>query len=329
VAYEVESKQHWGLNLLIVLLVGVLFAVIMIPKQIWDEETEYREESRTRMQNLWKVESAFLNLTGNYTELGGNAITVVNSVYDSLVDSVDYYGEQQLTLPPKEVEIRVNQQEIITWVDSTFSDTTFAALWQDIVDYYNGIAVNDSTNSAHFARMVINAAYDSVKADTAWRGNQTLALPFVYDLQVPPNYTKMYDTTFVKTRRSQTVVADTTFQVIIELDTVTSEMDTSWIPVRDIDDMRDRYPNLQMVDTSITRQTRWITKEYPNPPTEDWLYCPLTGKPYILKVTGENVQHLRISSPIEGEYTERRYVFFTFSDTSHGYIEDGELSWEE
>ncbi|MBS1272413.1 MAG: hypothetical protein MAGBODY4_01558 [Candidatus Marinimicrobia bacterium] len=328
-AYEVESKQHWGLNLVIVLLVGVLFAVIMIPKQIWDEEEQYREESRTRMQNLWKVESAFLSLTGNYTELAENAITVVNAVYDSMADTLDYYGEQQLTLPPKTVQIQVNRQKIIEWVDSTLTDTAFSAFWSEAVNYYNSVATDDSTNSGQFARMVITAAYDSVKADTTWKGTQTITIPFVYNLQVPPNYTKMYDTTFVSTRRSQTVVEDTTFQVIIEVDTVTSEMDTSWIPVRDIEDMQERYPNMQMVDTSITRQTRWITETYPNPPTKEWAYCPLTGKPYILKVTGDNIQHLRVESPIEGEYSERRYVFFTFADTSHGYIEDGEVSWEE
>ena len=328
-AYEIESKSYWGLNFIIVLLAGVLFAVLIIPTQIWEEEEKFREESRKRMENLWKVETTFLNLTGEYTELGENAIHVVNAVYDSLKSGTDFYGDQQLALTPKRVMINANPEEITHWGDSTLADTSYQAYWTDLVDYYNSVAVEDSTNSGQFALMVLHAAYDSVTSDTNWTGQRTITLPFEYEITVQRDYTGVYDTTFVREEQIQTTVQDTSFHAVITVDEETGELDTTWVPKRDLSDMEYRYPNMTILDTSVTTQTRWITKTSPNPPREDWLYGPLTGKKYHLKITGDNVQHLRISSPIEGEYTERRYFFFTFSDTSHGFIEDGEPSWEE
>ncbi|MCF7803007.1 MAG: hypothetical protein K9N46_10905 [Candidatus Marinimicrobia bacterium] len=329
-AYEIESKQHWGLNLLIVLLVGVLFAVLMIPKQIWEEEEQYRQESRQNMQNLWKVENVFFDLTDSYTEIGENAITVVNAVYDSLQDSVEFYGNQSLTVPPKSFTLNVERNAIVEWIDSTLADTTYQAYWQELVEYVNNVAVDDSTNSGQFAHMLLSAAYDSVKADTTWSGQQTVTIPFTYDLFVGRDYAGAYDTTFVTSKRTETTVFDTSFHAIISADEEdTTALDTLWFPKRDLSDMQFRYENIRFIDTSITRETRWITETIQNRPTKEWLYGPLTGKPYEIRITGGDVQHLRITSPIEGEYRERRYVVFAFSDTSHGFIEDGEVSWEE
>ncbi len=92
--------------------------------------------------------------------------------------------------------------------------------------------------------------------------------------------------------------------------------------------MRFRYNNLRILDTSVIQQDRWVADTMAAPPTLDWLSDPLTGKPYIFKRSADGL-HLRIESPIEGEYTEKRYYVFTLSDTSHGYVEDGEISWED
>ena len=328
-AYEIQSKQHWGLNLIIVLLVGVLFAVLMIPKQIWEEEENYRQESRQRMQNLWNVENTFFNLTDSYTEISKNAITVVNAVYDSLQNGDEYYGQQSLTVPPKSFTLNVDPAAIEEWVDSTLADTSYQAYWDELVTYLNDVAVDDSTNSGQFAHMIIQAAYDSLQGDTTWTGQQTVTVPFTYDLFVSRDYKGVYDTTFVTTERRETTVLDTSYHAIVAADEDTVSKDTLWFPKRDLSDMEFRYPNIRYIDTSVTRETRWISETIPNRPKMDWLYCPLTGKPYEIRLFGGDVQHLRISSPIEDEYSERRYFVFTFSDTSHGYIEDGETSWEE
>lgn len=333
--YEVKSKPYWGLNLVILLLIGVLLAVILIPKQIWEEEESYRTESRTHMQNLWKVEDMFFDLTGSYTELGSNAIQLVNSVYDSLVDTVAFHGNQTLELPPEKATLNIDAQtrDTISFVyDSTLADTVWTAQRQRLIDLYNRLTVNDSTNSGQWANMVLRAAYDSIAADTGWVGQRVVTIPFTYDLEVSPNYVKTYDTTFVTKLRSQETVQDTSYHMVIQIsgteDTTITEMDTTWVPARDKQDFLSRYPELTIIDTSVTRQTKWITETRPNRPREEWLNDPLTGKKYLFQMSADGL-HLRIESPIEGTYEEPRYYVFSLSDTSHGYIQDGDPSWEQ
>ncbi|MBD3274744.1 MAG: hypothetical protein GF372_05500 [Candidatus Marinimicrobia bacterium] len=325
--YDVQPKSYWGLNILIVILVGVLFAVIFIPKQIWNEEEIYREESRQRMTNLWKTEMVFRNLTGDYTELGSHAIQIVNAVYDSLTDGKDFYGEQLISLEPRSVNLIVDRVATIALFDSTIQDTAWTVYRDDIISLYNTFAVTDSTNSGQYALRVMQAVYDSVMADSGWVEEQSVTIPFEYEMGVPENYINLYDTTFVTETQIQQVVGDTSYHAAMISDQEMGIRDTVWIPKRDLEDMRGRYPDLSVFDTSITRQTRWLTETTPIRPTEEWLYDPLTGKPYIFKVSANGI-HLTIESPIEGEYKEPRYYVFSLADTSHGYIEDGEASWE-
>lgn len=327
-AYEIKPKKYWGLNILIVVLVGVLLAVLLIPKQIWNEEQQYRDLSRQRMQNLWKVETVFHQLTGNYTELGGQAIRTVNMVYDSVKQTSDFTGEHEVVLPSKQVRLNVDSAAVVSLIDSTLADTVWTAHRQQLINMFNNASVGDSTESGQFALMTFQAAYDSIQTKPNWRGTQTLVLPFKYTVDVPENYTRIYDTTFVATQRTKEVVADTTYLGSMVSDSTTGEVDSTWFPRRDMHDMLNRYPEMTIVDTSITRQDRWVTSNVPTPPELVWTRDSLTGKNYIIKKSADGL-HLRIQSPIKGAFKERRYYVFTFSDTSHGYIEDGEPSWKE
>ncbi|HKJ69838.1 MAG TPA: hypothetical protein VKA68_17915 [bacterium] len=330
-AYEIKSKPYWGLNILVVILVGVLLAVLLIPKQIWNEEQRYREQSHTRMQNLWKVENVFLRLTGDYTELGEHTIKTVNLVYDTLKSGADYTGTHQITFPPKQVTMNIDTTTIHTITmlfDSTLADTSWDAYRQNIIDTYNTIALNDSTQTGQFAVRALQAAYDSIQAQDNWQGEKQIILPFQYEVDVPEGYVNLYDTTFVRTERRRTVVQDTSFWAEMQTDPETGERDTTWVPKRDLSDMEYRYPDLRILDTSLTQQDRWLTEQIAIRPDTSWLYDPLTGKGFIFKRSADGL-HLRIESPIKGEYSEPRYYVFSLSDTSHGFIEDGEPSWQE
>lgn len=60
------------------------------------------------------------------------------------------------------------------------------------------------------------------------------------------------------------------------------------------------------------------------PITDSIIYCPLSKENYEIAVR-ESI-HVRIECPIE-KYEKKYYYFFTFSDTTHGNIDDGEKSW--
>lgn len=55
--------------------------------------------------------------------------------------------------------------------------------------------------------------------------------------------------------------------------------------------------------------------------------CPVTEKPY--RVTIRSNVHQIVESPIVEPISKRRYLFFSQTDSSHGYIEDGEVSWDK
>lgn len=327
-AYEVKTKAYWGLNLLIVVLAAILVAVLLIPQKIWNEEAYYRDLSRSKMTNLWKVEKTFFNLAGQYTENGKNAIKIVNLVYDSLKQGTEFNGKQTVKLPNDSVMLSVNREAITYLFDSTLADTSWSDFRGKILALYNDMA-NDSVHSGQFAYQILQTAYDSLIADTSWTGTKKIVHPYTYEINVPQNYVQEYDTTFVHTERIQRNIRDTSYVVVTTTinDDSTVTYDTTTTAKRQLSDMKFRYPDLKVVDSTVTIRDRWITEATKTRPDTSWLYDPLTGQPYIIQVSANGL-HVKIQSPIKGEYTEKRYYVFTFSDTSHGYLEDGEPSWE-
>jgi hypothetical protein len=57
------------------------------------------------------------------------------------------------------------------------------------------------------------------------------------------------------------------------------------------------------------------------------LVCPLMNEVYQSVLSEDSV--LTIYCPTRGGVEFDRYYFFTFSDTGHGFIRDGERSWQK
>ena len=63
-------------------------------------------------------------------------------------------------------------------------------------------------------------------------------------------------------------------------------------------------------------------------PDSSNFYCPLTREKIAVNLKDEG-EVLRVASPIEGIYSEGRYLLFSFKTRNHGYIEDGSRSWDQ
>ena len=93
--------------------------VIYVPSVIWQEEDMYRDESRSRMQALYNIESFHNILTGKYEQDGLKAVTLVNAVRDSVMADSTFLGDQS---------IKLNGEEFLVNVPRGFDeeyDTTF------------------------------------------------------------------------------------------------------------------------------------------------------------------------------------------------------------
>jgi len=117
---EKYSKQISILDWVIVLSTFVLLIMVYVPQVIWQEENEYRTESRRRMSIIASAEEFYYELTGSYTLDGTELFTVVETAMDSLQADSLFTGEQIIKLPNKIYYVNV-ETGFDHRVDTTFS----------------------------------------------------------------------------------------------------------------------------------------------------------------------------------------------------------------
>lgn len=176
----------------------------------------------------------------------------------------------------------------------------------------------------------VSAVRDSVLADSQYVGEQYINYKGEkVRIDVPRYYFSEYDTTFsVPYPARDTTLADV--YKAIELNLETGEWDTVFLA-----EEKDRYKYTdslwegEILDTTVDTIIENVTRYKNFNLVDSLLRDPLTGERYDVTIKGEDKDTVRIESPLkENPYFERKYLFFTFRDTSHGYIVNGEPSWE-
>jgi len=190
-----------------------------------------------------------------------------------------------------------------------------------VEDFYN--KMSDTYNEDPvMAIKIISALRDSTMADSNFHGKQTLNLDGkIYEFDVLKDLFRSYDTTFAFAYNLKDTVVDTMYTI------------TRWNEsLRSFDTMTVSSNALSSVeaDTILGMETvaRPATLTYYNQYflTDKFAYRPLIDKKYIVEYDED--LPITIKDPIDFMYEEPRYVFFTFKDTSHGYIKNGEASWK-
>ena len=193
----------------------------------------------------------------------------------------------------------------------------------DVLGYYQKLT-GERTTDGQWAVQVVNAARDSLTADSTFLGKQDIHLgDKVAKIEMFPAYGTVYDTSFgfLKTRKD--TVQDT-IMTVVNFNSDESRYDTSFVRK---DMMKPYVEDTTFVGISDTTYSSHVevVSYYDGFTTDmEMLSCPLTQKPYIIELTEEDY---RIASPIKGTYSERRFLVFAFKAKSHGKIEDGEKSW--
>ena len=196
------------------------------------------------------------------------------------------------------------------------------------VEYFYKILTDGYEENGLWAMNVVNAVRDSVMADSTYLGERNFELAGEsVNVIIPEGYDVEFDTTFgiLKTRR------DTLIDTIHTVVTYSEEMfrnDTSFVSKEDL-------PAVMIEEGFIanlgfeTKQRSEVVSYYDSyMPDSSNFYCPLTGEIIVVRLKEEG-EVLRVASPIEGVYSEGRYLLFSFKTRSHGYIEDGSRSWDQ
>jgi|TARA_B110000914_G_scaffold205570_1_gene200798 hypothetical protein len=112
------------LEIAIIFAMFFLIVVIYVPVAIWEKESFYEKESRSRMQNMYDIESFYSRLTGEYNPNYLEALSLVNATRDSTVSDSLFIGEQEIKLFGKNFFVDVDESFGFEY-DTTFGLKSF------------------------------------------------------------------------------------------------------------------------------------------------------------------------------------------------------------
>ena len=177
------------------------------------------------------------------------------------------------------------------------------------------------------AMNVVNAVRDSVVADSLYIGEQNLTLfGKNYIVDVAESFEFEYDTTFgFKLYRRDTIL-DTTLKIVMYSNEL-SRNDTSFTQKKYLDDYISDPNFISIINKEPIERVELVEYYKTFIPDSNTNFCPLTGNNYALTWDNEK-KGLRVDSPIATIYEEPRYFLFSFKTNSHGFINDGNRSWD-
>jgi len=194
----------------------------------------------------------------------------------------------------------------------------------DVQKYYNQMAGTHQPDPI-LAMKVVSAVRDSTRADSNYYGQKVIKLPEgQFKLEVPKNFYASFDTNFAFKYELIDTVTDTTIRVT-KWNPELMTLDTLYIISTMIEEVK-ADPNFKsVVDTELTQRVTsnvYYRRYYL---TRDLALRPILDTPYTVLKTEKGI---RVEDPLKTVIREPRYLFFTFVDSSHGYIENGEPSWK-
>lgn len=111
------SALDWG----IIFSILILFLIIYIPRSIWMEEVEIRNDARQRMIDISNSQDFYYELTGQYSTSGEHLFELIEAAMDSLIADSTFTGPRSLNLSDGKYDIEIERGFEVK-VDTTFSD---------------------------------------------------------------------------------------------------------------------------------------------------------------------------------------------------------------
>ncbi len=189
----------------------------------------------------------------------------------------------------------------------------------------------DYLDDGFLAMNLVNAARDSVVADSTFIGEQEITLfDREFKVTIPEAFNVEFDTTFgfLKTRRD--TIIDTSVTILkyaLTVDGVRDEsrIDTLYIQKKQLAAQQEDSLFIRVLDEKPLERVEVISYYESYKPDSSMFFCPVTQKPFIIDFQEENI---KIASPITEPVKEPRYFIFSFVANNHGYIDGGATSWD-
>jgi len=167
----------------------------------------------------------------------------------------------------------------------------------------------------------VSAARDSTRADSNFYGERKIELnDTVLSLNVPKRFYRNFDTTFAVSYQKKDTVLDSTY-TIIKWNSELLAYDTLFVPSGNLNKMD--FDSILGMD--VTQRVSTNTYYHPYYLDSVFAFRPLIDKKYVIQADTDSY---KILDPIDGIYKEPRFLVFSFKDSSHGVIKNGEKSWK-
>ena len=108
----------WG----IIIASIIMLFMVYIPKSIWKEEVNIRNEARHRMLAISNAQEFYKELTGTYTMDGEHLFTLVEAAMDSLLADSLFLGIKDIRLESDIYKVTLEEGFDVR-VDTTFSES--------------------------------------------------------------------------------------------------------------------------------------------------------------------------------------------------------------
>ena len=140
-----KDKKIGILDWAIFISIILMSLMIFIPQFIWEEENDFKNIRRDRMDIISKAEDFYFDLMGEYTLDTSELFSLVESATDSLIADSLFIDRQKIYLNNKLYNVNVDPYFHIA-VDTTFS--SIEILKYQVVDtVYTISMLNEETNS--------------------------------------------------------------------------------------------------------------------------------------------------------------------------------------
>jgi len=193
--------------------------------------------------------------------------------------------------------------------------------------------MNEYTNDGEELFRVVEAATDSLIADSLYVGEQTITLgEKTYHIEMTPGFVTRVDTTFTFPQKRHRTYKDTMY-LVSKSDPESGVVIEDWVNIRKLGEVKADTLFLSVgkmaVEERIEKYTDYMRHRYHL--KKDLLNCPLTGKPYLFEMdkSESTSPKFTVRSPVPDNYSETRFGIFKFKSGNHGFITDGEVSWAE
>jgi len=198
--------------------------------------------------------------------------------------------------------------------------------------------------------LLVEAAIDSLYGDSLFTGSQNIFINGgVYNIEIEKGFDYRADTTFSEAEKIKRTVTDTLHTVLMIKDDANKQINLGnlarhQITDKDLDTLyvNESFLRRYKEDSSfysilktiykdrIEVSNDYLRKKYHL--SNEFLNCPLTGKPYLLELieTEDNEKNFSVTSPVDRKNdSESRYIFFKYDPGNHGNIKSGITSWAE